>query len=1010
MGRNLALVAVITLLLAPYLALSQPRALSFAIQAVDSAGRPIEGAIVMAFSLRTIRAVYLSETNSSGWAIGSIPSGDYYIFYVLKSERGIASHVPVKIDLSGHPGATSLTARAVLYPVARVIVTGRAVYIGGMPTGAVQIHVLSREGDPLSISLRAGDAAVAVEGRELLIAPQVVDVYGTSADYMFIKRGLGFELVRANEGLVPLGVPVRVRVEYGVLDLLRYVIRSLGVERGSRETPLVFTSPEIVEVDLLRVSLEGQLQSVKSDVAKARELVSWYESLGFYIPEIHDLVKRGETLTRAADVAFEGGKPAEAVLAPLESAHMIANILIPRRLGFLRDVARVGATVMPSFLAVFAAILAFYFLNSRRAKMLSFTFTYAALVVAFSQVYPGFKLLWELDRQLFLTTVTGAYALFFTVVFVLPRVVKEPELPGEVALGGLVAVAFTLGKRYSKVKALRTFITAFSIAAFIWAFTVLATFGTVYARIEERGFASYPVNVLIVKRIANDTYRPLNPDLDPLLFKERGEVRGLAIMLFNNPDVSVTAAVSYFGREVRTRFLMGIDPEELRINPRLAECFKLVKPLTNESVLLPYSTWRALNLKGGERVRVVIEVLGVEGRTKVELNLVASGYFVERALEQLRDPDGMPVRPFTFRGATPLYANGSDILVVTSSLLLRYLSPTQVYMYRLVSTPTSEEEGFSFAKEVVDRRGEEYVVITCYGGSCSRMYYGTRVQTIFEQGVTFLVPLLIVIANVLISMLSVVKERRREIFIFMCVGFNPRHIALVFLAEAIIYGLLSGGFGYVAGLTTFRLLGLFAAHHDLMVYEKLEWYWSYLAIALAVVVSIVGAIKPSVDAAYMFLPTKVKRVKISEERERARREEIVTRTVAAKMFSIPGDVMADEADVAFSYVYSRFVDLSYGELEAVTNLTDHPMEERPDGTQIKRFTFTYVSTTELGEKVMIECELRFILSPSSNEFRVELDTKPIGQAPISHMDYAADLIKKVVSDWMSEREKLLYSA
>jgi hypothetical protein len=310
----------------------------------------------------------------------------------------------------------------------------------------------------------------------------------------------------------------------------------------------------------------------------------------------------------------------------------------------------------------------------------------------------------------------------------------------------------------------------------------------------------------------------------------------------------------------------------------------------------------------------------------------------------------------------------------------------------------------------VDRRGESYVAISCYGGSCTRVYYGTRVQSVFEQEATFLVPLLIVVANVLLSMLSIVRERRREIFIFMTVGFNPRHIALVFLAEAIVYGLLSGGFGYVAGLATFRLLSAFAAQQNLMVREKLEWYWSYLAIALAVVISILGAIKPSMDAAYLFAPTEVKKLKIAERREKAKRAEYVSRTAAAKTFSIPGEVAADEGEVAFSYIYSKLADLSYGELESVEGLTDHPMEERPDGTRIKRFTFRYISTTELGAKAAIDCELRFVLSPGADRYRVELETKPVGQAPISHMDYAADLAKRIVGDWMAERERLLYPA
>ena len=992
---------------------SAPQAFAFAVQAVEPDGRPIADATVIVFSLRTIRAVRLGSTNASGWITGYAPPGDNYIIYVMKVKDGRLTRVPVCLDISDYANAESLTARVVLYPAARVLVTGKVIYIGGIPTGTARIMVLDREGRPVSASLNAGEASLTISNRQAKVSPQVVEVYGPARDYTFIKRGLGFEALKINEGLVPLGQPVRVRVEYGVLDMRTFTVKSLGVELGSRENPLLFTSTEQVEVvDLLKVSMEGQLQSLKADVAAARSQVDAYERMGFYIPEIHDLLRSGEEHLSAAERLYAQGEAPEKVIALMERVYAIANDQIPRRLGFLREIAKVGATVMPSFLAVFAAILAFYFFDSQRSKMISFSLLYAALVLAFAYVYPGFRLLWSLDRSLFLATVGGAYVAFFAIAFLLPRVIKEPELPGEVALGGLIAVAFTLGKRYSKVKATRTFITVFSIAAFIWAFTVLATFGAVYTKIEERGFARYAANVVVVKRVANETPQPLNAALDPLLFEGRSGVGNYSLAVMNRPDVSLRVAVSAAGREAIFRFAMGLDPRDLASQ---RATFAIATALLEEpSLVLPESAWRNLGLRGGEEVDVVFEVPGY-GTAKLRMR--AAGYFVESAFENLKDPDGAPLRPFVQRGGRTLYANVTEVVIVTPpQLLLSLFAPSEggysqvFYVYRIAAEVTEEAAGLSFINDVVDRRGESYVAISCYGGSCTRVYYGTRVQSVFEQEITFFVPLLIVIANVLLSMLSIVRERRREIFIFMCVGFNPKHIALVFLAEAIVYGLLSGGFGYMAGLTTFRLLSAFAAHQNLMVREKLEWYWSYLAIALAVAISILGAIKPSVDAAYLFVPTEVRKLKIAERREKVKRAEYVTRTAAAKTFAIPGEVMADEGEIAFSYIYSRLADLSYGELESVENLTDHPMEERPDGTRIKRFTFRYVSTTELGEKAAIDCELRFVLSPGADRYRIELDTKPVGQAPISHMDYAADLIKRVVSYWMTERERLLYSA
>lgn len=1012
MRRSLQLAAIAILLAAPVLALSASEELRVEIQAVEPDGRPIGGVTVLIFNVRTIRPAYVGFTDHSGRCVASIPSNDYYIVYVLPVFNGRLTHVPVKVDLTGLPNALRFAGRVVLYPAARVTVSGRVVYLGGQPTGSARVAILSREGDPLSEGLNSGEGRAETERAVFTVNPRLVDVYGPTADYAFIKRGVG-EVLKVSEALAPIGVPLRIKVEYNVLDLDTLRITSISVERGSRESPLVLTPGEELSVDLLSVSLQGQIQRSKQEYSSAESLVSMYEAMGFYVPELHDALRLSSEYVASAEQMFTRGEPPERVLAALEAARAITVYQVPRRLTFLRDIARVGATIMPSFLAVFAAILAFYFFDDRGVKMISFSALYALLVLAFVYVYPGFRLLWSLDRTLFLATVAGAYAAFLVIAFILPKVVKEPELPGEISLSGLIAVAFTLGKRYSKVKALRTFITVFSIATFIWAFTVLATFGAVYEKIQEKGFASYPADVFTVKRVANQTMLPLNAELDPLIFEGREGFGTPSIVVFNRPDANLRVAISYGWREAVLRFALGIDSNELRLNPALAASVRLLRGFTDDSLLLPASIWSALGLRGGEEVDVTFEVPGF-GQER--LRLKAAGFFNETALEAVRDPEGAPIRPFVLhpeRGV--LHANASTILVLPARLLLRLFAVeggySQVFfIYRISALCPGEAEGVALANDIVDRRGENYVAISCFGGSCTRVYYGTRVRSIFEQELAFLVPLLIVIASVLLSMVSIVRERRREIFIFTTVGFNPRHIALVFLAEAIVYGLLSGGFGYVVGLASFRVLSTFAGHMNLMIREKLEWYWSYLAIALAVLVSILGAIKPSMDAAYMFAPTKIKRVKVSEVRERVRRTEYVTRTAAAKTFSIPGAIMADEDEVAFSYIYSKLADLSYGELEAVRDLTDHPAEERPDGTRIKRFTFRYVSTTALGERAAIDCELRFALSPSSDSYRVELETKPVGQAPISHMDYAADLVKRIINDWLSERERLLYPA
>ncbi|MEM2218105.1 MAG: carboxypeptidase-like regulatory domain-containing protein, partial [Thermofilaceae archaeon] len=707
MGRK-EVYAILMLLLAAQIAVSAPLELSFEVAVVDSLGKPVEGAIVVFINARTLGAAYMGRTDSSGRLEGFVQSGEYYLLYVVKVEEGRLTHLPVKVDLTGYPRAQNLEVRAVLYPAARINVTGRIVYIGEAYAGRVRVQILDKYGVPLSKSLKGGEVVVQDDSKITKMNSTVVDLYGATLDYTALKRGLGYAPLKETEALIPIDYPVVARVNYLLVMLRESTLKDLFIDFGSFENPLVLSSSQdVFTVDLLKTSLEGQIRSVKMDLDSARALIHGFETLGFYIPEMNDLLKRGEEYVQAAEERFaRGGRPEE-ILPLLEASSALANDQIPKQLGFIRDVAKAGAVIMPSFIAVFAAVLAFYFFDRERAKVIGFSIVYMLFVVAFAYLYPGFRLLWSLDRSLFLLTVGGAYALFVIAVFALPRIIKEPELPSEIALGGLIAVAFTLGKRYSKIRVFRTVIMIFSIAAFIWAFTVLATFGTVYAKIEEKDFATYPENVLTIKRAVNGVPQPLNPDLDALLFEGRKDIAYPYFIVYNRPDERLEIIVSYAGLERIVHFAVGVDREEFRLNPLFLNAVTLYKAFDNNSVILPSSIWTSLGLKGGEPVYIL-----VKGE---RLQLKAAGYFDESLINEWSNPDGSPLKPFIIREGKPVYANSSDFLIAHYSLLMRLLPQfeggySSIFLpYQISAEPLGEEQGWLFANEVVDRRGENYI-------------------------------------------------------------------------------------------------------------------------------------------------------------------------------------------------------------------------------------------------------------------------------------------------------------
>ncbi len=79
----------------------------------------------------------------------------------------------------------------------------------------------------------------------------------------------------------------------------------------------------------------------------------------------------------------------------------------------------------------------------------------------------------------------------------------------------------------------------------------------------------------------------------------------------------------------------------------------------------------------------------------------------------------------------------------------------------------------------------------------SRMY-----AVHFAQNLAFYVSLVILVtacAMIIMSMLSAVAERRKEIGIMRAVGFSRSSVFVVFVTEALVIGLLSGIAGYIIG-------------------------------------------------------------------------------------------------------------------------------------------------------------------------------------------------------------------
>jgi len=103
------------------------------------------------------------------------------------------------------------------------------------------------------------------------------------------------------------------------------------------------------------------------------------------------------------------------------------------------------------------------------------------------------------------------------------------------------------------------------------------------------------------------------------------------------------------------------------------------------------------------------------------------------------------------------------------------------------------------------------------------------------------------------TMMSSIAERKNEIYIYTSMGLAPMHIGVLFLAEAVTYGLMGSLFGYVAGQGLATLLG----HLGWLGGLSLNYSGTHAIFTMLMVVciTIVSSIIPAYRAGRLAVPS-----------------------------------------------------------------------------------------------------------------------------------------------------------
>ena len=115
------------------------------------------------------------------------------------------------------------------------------------------------------------------------------------------------------------------------------------------------------------------------------------------------------------------------------------------------------------------------------------------------------------------------------------------------------------------------------------------------------------------------------------------------------------------------------------------------------------------------------------------------------------------------------------------------------------------------------------------------------------------VPLTIVVLAIFNIVMGSVYERRREISTYSVVGLSPLHIAMMFLAESIVYALLGGVIGYLVAMTMAKLIGIVIPVGVLALNYSSSWVT--MALGLSMAATIIASIYPAWVASRLVTPS-----------------------------------------------------------------------------------------------------------------------------------------------------------
>ena len=948
-------------------------------------GDPISDATVIVLNVYTYEKNIITTDENGFYQINVTMNQVYrlYAYYDSPETPGLDT-VPVKsVNLKISKPVTQIDLR--LYPGASITLEGKILYISRIGSRYSVYVVDPATGEPPNLNNENENFTN-------------IFTWGPSVRY---RTDLGFSPTVV---IVPSGVQVDLKVSFTAL--LKDPLNPMAFPRASRisfpidnhASHYSLERGELTTADLSFYALLSSINYVNGLFDLTWNRMNEMEDAGFYLGKLkEDMGKvRGDieqTQKLLSEHKYEEG------IELLRTAYSTLMINIAINMNNMWLTANSSAVFMPLYPAFFAVTTAFFIFEDLKKKMISSIFFYAVAFALLYYVYPGLQIV---ELKFLLSLAVACLLLAFFISFVIPRFIKEPDIPGRYPLQSVLTVVFSIAKRNVKRRLSRGVLGIMSLAILVMAFTAFTSFGRVI------GLVITPLNTqpayegALVKNIPPiwaGTQEPYWPIVEDEIdwFKEYRGITVVSPLVFNKPQKALTGVLRVSDVELQVHGIIGVDPASegnfTRIGQLLTSGDLGDLDSVKKGVVISQEAASLLGVGVGEKVAFYAHT---QAGLQLYGNLTVVGLINAGDLSGITDMDENPIIPYRFEGGDYRLSTPSQVIIMNWREALK-VEDTAIYRIAVKTDGTVDLD--AFARNIV--QGKEYNVWISSENDVLQYHFGEYLEM---GGISLLVPLLIVLFNLGLIMISIVNERTKEIFTLTCVGFNPTHITALFLAESVVMGLVGGGVGYLLGMSAYRLMSIFDV--DISVRQKLEWYWSVIGVLIALGTAVLSAIRPASRAALKVTPSLVKKIKYETEKEKLKREEEIWKVYQSQRMTMPIRIQAREITFFASYLSGRMHSLEKGLFERIEGYEESE-RETPEGHQIRTFNFTYV-ILESGQRFGTVNTLTAVKRAQDDFYVLSLEVNPEKPGiPGSFIDRTVRFIRDILGDWEEERPRII---